>query len=37
MSNIRVDLNSVQVVEGQDVSEGDFELRVPVKGVHNLV
>lgn len=38
MSNIRVDLDSVQVVEGQGVSEGDFELRVQVKeGAHNLV
>lgn len=38
MSDIHVDLESVQVVEGQGISEGDFELRVQVKeGAHNLV
>jgi hypothetical protein len=38
MSNIRVDLESVQVVEGQGIAEGDFELRVQVQeGSHNLV
>lgn len=38
MSNIRVDLESVQVVEGQGVLEKDFELRVQVQeGAHNVV
>ncbi|HEY3457011.1 MAG TPA: hypothetical protein VGK64_20700 [Bryobacteraceae bacterium] len=38
MSDIRVDLDSVQVVEGQGLSEDDFELRVQVQeGSHNLV
>jgi len=38
MSNIRVNIDSVQVIEGQGVSEGDFELRVQVQeGAHNVV
>lgn len=38
MSNIRVDLDSVQVLEGQGFAEGDFELRVQVQeGAHNVV
>jgi len=37
MSNIRVDLESVQVTDGQGVGEGDFELRVQVQeGSHQL-
>lgn len=31
MASIRVDLESVQVTEGQGVSEGDFELRIHVQ------
>lgn len=31
MSDIRVDLESVKVIEGQGIGEGDFELRVSVK------
>ena len=38
MSRIRLDLESVQVTEGQGVSEGDFELRISVQeGDHNIV
>ena len=38
MSNINVDLESVQCVDGQGVGEGDFELRVQVQeGSHQLV
>lgn len=37
MSNIRVDLESVQVLEGQGASEGDFELRVHVQEGSNQV
>jgi hypothetical protein len=38
MSNIRVDLESVQVIEGQGIGEGDFELRVQVQeGSHQVV
>jgi hypothetical protein len=38
MSNIRVDLESVQVVDDQGIAEGDFELRVQVQeGAHNVV
>jgi hypothetical protein len=38
MSDIRVDLESVQVVEGQGAGEGDFELRVQVQeGTHQVV
>ena len=31
MSRIRVDLESVQVTEGQGIGEGDFELRIQVQ------
>lgn len=37
MSNIRVDLESVQVTEGQGVSEGDFELRIQVQEGSNSI
>jgi len=38
MSNIRVDLESVQVTDGQGVGEGDFELRLQVQeGSHQIV
>ena len=38
MSNIRVDLESIQVTDGQGVAEGDLELRVQVQeGSHQLV
>lgn len=38
MSKIRVDLESVKVIEGQGVGEGDFELRVTVgEGGNKLV
>ncbi|HEU4387499.1 MAG TPA: hypothetical protein VFV34_06860 [Blastocatellia bacterium] len=37
MSKIRVDLESVQVIEGQGVGEGDFELRVQVAEGSNLL
>ncbi|HEV7858254.1 MAG TPA: hypothetical protein VGO91_06455 [Pyrinomonadaceae bacterium] len=31
MARIRVDLESVQVIEGQGIGEGDFELRIQVQ------
>ncbi len=38
MSNIRVDLESIQVTDGQGIGEGDFELRVQVQeGAHQMV
>ena len=38
MSNVRVDLESIQVTDGQGVGEGDFELRVQVQeGTNQLV
>ena len=38
MAKIRVDLESVQVTEGQGITEGDFELRVQVQeGANNMV
>ena len=37
MSNIRVDLESVQVTDGQGVGEGDFELRLQVQEGSNQV
>jgi hypothetical protein len=38
MANIRVDLESVQVTEGQGIGEGDFELRIQVQeGTNNMV
>ena len=37
MSNIRVDLESVQVIEGQGVGEGDFELRIQVAEGSNVL
>jgi hypothetical protein len=38
MSRIRVDLESVKVIEGQGVGEGDFELRIQVQeGGHMVV
>ena len=37
MSNIRVDLESVQVIDGQGVAEGDFELRIQVQEGNNQV
>lgn len=38
MSNVRVDLESVQVIEGQGIGEGDFELRVQVQeGTNNVI
>lgn len=37
MANIRVDLESVQVTEGQGFSEGDFELRIQVKEGNNIL
>src|SRR2546423_12553130 len=37
MSRIRVDLESVQVTEGQGVGEGDFELRIQVQEGGNQV
>ena len=38
MARIRVDLESVQVTEGQGISEGDFELRIQVReGSNNIV
>lgn len=37
MTNIRVDLDSVQVIEGQGVGEGDFELRVQATEGNNVV
>jgi hypothetical protein len=37
MSKIRVDLESVQVTEGQGVGEGDFELRLQVAEGGNLL
>lgn len=37
MAKIRVDLESVQVIEGQGVGEGDFELRIQVQEGSNQV
>ena len=37
MSRIRVDLESVQVIDGQGVAEGDFELRIQVQEGNNQV
>ena len=37
MSQIRVDLESVQVTEGQGIGEGDFELRLQVQEGSNQV
>jgi hypothetical protein len=38
MARIRVDLESVQVTEGQGAGEGNFELRISVQeGSHNVV
>jgi len=37
MSKIRVDLESVQVTEGQGIGEGDFELRVQVAEGGNIL
>ncbi len=37
MSTIRVDLESVQVIEGQGVGEGDFELRIQVQEGNNQI
>ena len=37
MSKIRVDLESVQVTEGQGIGEGDFELRVQVAEGSNIL
>ena len=37
MSNIGVDLESVQVVDGQGAGEGDFELRLQVQEGNNHV
>jgi hypothetical protein len=38
MSNIRVDLDSVEVTDGQGGIEGDFELRLEVKeGNHHVI
>lgn len=38
MAKIRVDLESVQVIDGQGVGEGDFELRIQVQeGPHHVV
>ncbi len=37
MSRIRVDLESVQVTEGQGIGEGDFELRIQVQEGGNLI
>ena len=38
MANIRVDLESVQVIEGQGAGEGDFEVRIQVaEGSHVLI
>lgn len=38
MSRIRVDLESVQVIEGQGVGEGDFEIRIRVnEGDHDVI
>lgn len=37
MANIRVDLESVQVTEGQGAGEGDFELRVQAAEGNNVV
>jgi hypothetical protein len=38
MAKIRVDLESVQVTEGQGVGEGDFELRIQVQeGSNDIV
>jgi hypothetical protein len=37
MSTIRVDLESVQVTDGQGVGEGDFELRIQVQEGNNQI
>ena len=38
MSKIRVDLESVQVTEGEGIGEGDFELRIQVQeGTNHMV
>lgn len=37
MANIRVDVESVAVTEGQGVGEGDFELRIQVQEGNNKV
>ena len=37
MAKIRVDLESVQVTEGQGVGEGDFELRIQVAEGGNIL
>jgi hypothetical protein len=38
MAKIRVDLESVQVTEGQGIGEGDFELRIQAQeGSHSVV
>jgi hypothetical protein len=37
MTAIRVDLESVQVTEGQGIGEGDFELRIQVQEGNNNV
>ena len=37
MSNVRVDLESIEVDKGQGVGEGDFELRVQVQEGGNQV
>ncbi len=37
MSKIRVDLESVQVIEGQGAGEGDFELRIQAQEGSNSV
>lgn len=37
MSIIRVDLESVQVTDGQGIAEGDFELRIQVQEGNNQI
>ena len=38
MSKFRVDLDKVEVIDGQGIGEGDFELQVTVmEGSHNVI